>query len=87
MQNTHSKREIHRSPHRKAKVLTNKQRLMFYFLAGYINTNGQPPTRSEIREAFEFKSTRTARHYLETLEDHGLIAQTSDERGITIISH
>lgn len=85
-QNAHSKRDIHRSPHRKSKELTDRQKMVFYFLAGYTAINGKAPTRTEIRQTFEFKSNRTARQYLEVLEDHGLIHVTSEERGIRIIS-
>ena len=66
--------------------LTARQKAVFEFIAGYIETNIRPPTVREIGDRFKLSSTGSVRTYLEALARKGYIGRHPGiSRGITVL--
>jgi repressor LexA len=66
--------------------VTAKQRRIFEFIRGYIDSNQEPPTIAEIGRKFEMRSSASVHAVLKALEREGLIKRTPNvSRGIEII--
>lgn len=66
--------------------VTAKQRRIFEFIRGYIESNQEPPTIAEIGKHFQMKSSASVHAVLTTLEREGLIKRIPNvSRGIEII--
>lgn len=66
--------------------VTPKQRRIFDFIRGYIESNGEPPTIAEIGRKFEMRSSASVHAVLRALEREGLIKRTPNvSRGIAIV--
>ncbi len=55
--------------------LTPKQKLVFDFIARYIERQGFAPSQQEIAQAFGFRSLGTVQNYLVRLEREGLLSR------------
>ncbi len=53
--------------------LTQKQRAVYEFVKGYIETRGIAPSYEEIRKAFRFRSYNSVQKHLKRLEEKGYI--------------
>ena len=66
--------------------VTAKQRRIFEFIRGYIDSNQEPPTIAEIGRQFQMRSSASVHAVLKALEREGLIKRTPNvSRGIEII--
>jgi repressor LexA len=66
--------------------VTAKQRRIFDFIRGYIESNQEPPTIAEIGRKFEMRSSASVHAVLRALEREGLIKRTPTvSRGIQIV--
>lgn len=66
--------------------VTAKQKRIFDFIRGYIESNQEPPTIAEIGRKFEMRSSASVHAVLRTLEREGLIKRTPNvSRGIQIV--
>lgn len=66
--------------------VTAKQRRVFEFIKGYIESNGEPPTIAEIGRHFQISSSASVHGILSALEREGLIKRTPNiSRGISIV--
>ena len=66
--------------------LTAKQRRVFEFIKGYIESNDEPPTIAEIGRHFQISSSATVHGILSAIEREGLIKRTPNiSRGIQIV--
>lgn len=75
-----------------AKPITQPQRRVLYFVAGYIYEHGESPTHREICEELEFKNIRSVAQFLEALEDKSFLTIDPDAarkkgRSIQLISN
>ncbi len=67
------------------KNLTKRQREIFNFIKEEIESNGYPPTRSEISRTFGFKSPNAAEDHLKALKKKGVLdLAAGTSRGITL---
>ncbi|HEX6716785.1 MAG TPA: transcriptional repressor LexA [Pyrinomonadaceae bacterium] len=67
-------------------AVTAKQRRIFEFIRGYIESNQEPPTMVEIGRKFEMRSSASVHAVLVALEREGLIKRTPNvSRGIEIV--
>ena len=65
--------------------ITAKQRRVFEFIKGYIESNDEPPTIAEIGKHFQISSSASVHGILTALEREGLIKKTPNiSRGIQI---
>lgn len=65
--------------------LTTRQKAILDFVKDRVAEGGEPPTRAEIAEAFDFASTRGAQKHLEALESKGyLTLKEGKARGIKL---
>jgi repressor LexA len=53
--------------------LTQKQRAVYEFVKGYIETRGIAPSYEEIRRAFRFRSYNSVQKHLKRLEEKGYV--------------
>ena len=66
--------------------VTAKQRRVFEFIRGYIESNDEPPTIAEIGRHFQISSSASVHGILLALEREGLIKRTPNvSRGIVIV--
>ncbi len=66
--------------------VTAKQRRVYEFIKGYIESNGEPPTIAEIGRHFQISSSATVHGILSALEREGLIKRIPNiSRGIEIV--
>lgn len=66
--------------------ITPKQRRIFEFIRGYIESNQEAPTIAEVGRKFEMKSSASVHAVLIALEREGLIKRTPNvSRGIEIV--
>ena len=66
--------------------MTKRQQEILDFVKGFIRDNQYPPTRTEISEAFGFKSTNAAEDHLRALERKGLVKLVANiQRGIVVL--
>ena len=66
--------------------LTDTQTAILAFLAERIETDGFPPSQSEIARAFGFKGVRGAQYHLEALEAAGAIERRPGQaRGLRVL--
>lgn len=66
--------------------VTAKQRRIFEFIRGYIDSNQEPPTIAEIGRKFDMRSSASVHAVLTALEREGLIKRTPNvSRGIQIV--
>ena len=66
--------------------VTAKQRRIFEFIRGYIDSNEEPPTIAEIGRQFDMRSSASVHAVLSALEREGLIKRTPNvSRGIQIV--
>lgn len=66
--------------------VTAKQRRIFEFIRGYIDSNEEPPTIAEIGRHFQMRSSASVHAVLRALEREGLIKRIPNvSRGIEII--
>src|SRR5689334_12901744 len=66
--------------------ITAKQRRVYDFIRGFIQSNDQPPTIAEIGQHFRISSTASVHGILLALEREGLIKRTPNiSRGIEIV--
>lgn len=66
--------------------VTAKQRRVFEFIRGYIESNHEPPTIAEIGRHFQMSSSASVHAILTTLEREGLIKRVPNvSRGIEIV--
>ena len=67
------------------KNLTKRQKEIFNFIKEEIESNGYPPTRSEISRTFGFKSPNAAEDHLKALKKKGVLdLAAGTSRGITL---
>ena len=67
------------------KNLTKRQSEIFNFIKKEIESNGYPPTRSEISRTFGFKSPNAAEDHLKALKKKGVLdLAAGTSRGITL---
>ena len=67
------------------KNLTKRQSEIFNFIKEEIESNGYPPTRSEISRTFGFKSPNAAEDHLKALKKKGVLdLAAGTSRGITL---
>jgi repressor LexA len=66
--------------------LTQKQSDILHYIKCYQHTEGYPPTRAEIAEAFDFKSPNAADDHLRRLQAKGAIELVPGiSRGIKVL--
>ena len=66
--------------------ITAKQRRVYEFIRGYIESNDEPPTIAEIGKHFQISSSASVHGILLALEREGLIKRTPNiSRGIQIV--
>jgi repressor LexA len=66
--------------------VTAKQRRIYEFIRGYIESNQEPPTIAEIGRQFQMRSSASVHAVLTTLEREGLIKRIPNvSRGIEIV--
>src|SRR5215813_9434825 len=66
--------------------VTAKQRRVYEFIKGYIESNEEPPTIAEIGRHFQISSSASVHGILSALEREGMIKRTPNiSRGIQII--
>lgn len=66
--------------------LTEKQTLIYNFIAERLKKDGYPPTQTEIRDHFKFGSVNAVRSHLALIEKKGYIGLNSGKaRGIQLI--
>ncbi|GAA5007019.1 transcriptional repressor LexA [Pseudoluteimonas lycopersici] len=66
--------------------LTDTQRAIHAFIAEHIETEGVPPSQSEIARAFGFSGVRAAQYHLEALEAAGAIERRPGQaRGLRVL--
>ena len=66
--------------------ITPKQRRIFDFIRGYIESNHEAPTIAEIGRKFDMRSSASVHAVLKALEREGLIKRTPNvSRGIEIV--
>jgi repressor LexA len=66
--------------------ITAKQRKVYEFIRGYIESNEEPPTLAEIGKFFRISSSASVHGILLALEREGLIKRTPNiSRGIQIV--
>src|SRR5215210_8441702 len=66
--------------------VTAKQRRIYEFIRGYIESNQEPPTIAEIGRQFQMRSSASVHAVLLTLEREGLIKRIPNvSRGIQIM--
>jgi repressor LexA len=66
--------------------VTVKQRRVYEFIRGYIESNEEPPTIAEIGKHFQISSSASVHGILSALEREGLIKRTPNiSRGIQIV--
>lgn len=69
------------------KKLTDKQSKIFDFIVSWQGKNGYPPTQSEIRDHFGFRSANAVRSHLSLIERKGHVQLNSGKaRGIRLVS-
>lgn len=66
--------------------VTAKQRRVYEFIKGYIESNDEPPTIAEIGRHFQISSSASVHGILSALEREGMIKRTPNiSRGIQIV--
>ncbi|GGD56236.1 transcriptional repressor LexA [Pseudoxanthomonas indica] len=66
--------------------LTDTQQAILALIAERIETEGAPPSQTEIARAFGFKGVRAAQYHLEALEQAGVIRRVPGQaRGIRLV--
>jgi repressor LexA len=66
--------------------VTAKQRRVYEFIKGYVESNEEPPTIAEIGKHFQISSSASVHGILSALEREGLIKRTPNiSRGIAIV--
>src|ERR1044072_4481271 len=66
--------------------ITAKQRRVYEFIRGYIESNDEPPTIAEIGKHFQISSSASVHGILLALEREGLIKRTTNiSRGIKLV--
>jgi len=66
--------------------LTDTQQAILQLIAERIETDGAPPSQTEIARAFGFKGVRAAQYHLEALEQAGAIRRIPGQaRGIRLV--
>lgn len=67
-------------------TLSQTQQSILDFIAEHIETDGMPPSQTEIAKAFGFSGVRAAQYHLEALEAKGAIRRIPGQaRGIRIV--
>lgn len=67
--------------------LTNTQQAILAMIAERIESDGAPPSQTEIARAFGFKGIRAAQYHLEALEQAGAIRRVPGQaRGIRLVA-
>jgi repressor LexA len=68
--------------------LTDKQRLVYEFIKGYIDTHDIAPSYEEIRDHFGFKSISTVFDHIRMLERKGVITrgESNQKRALQLVS-
>lgn len=67
-------------------TLTQTQQSILEFIAERIETDGMPPSQTEIAKAFGFSGVRAAQYHLEALEAKGVIRRIPGQaRGIRLV--
>lgn len=69
-----------------SKKLTARQKEILTFLEDYIDENSRPPTITEIKKGFEFKSPQSVVDHLKALEKKGYIKKLPNSRGIVLLT-
>lgn len=68
-------------------TLTDTQRAILAMIAERIESDGVPPSQTEIARAFGFKGVRAAQYHLEALEQAGVIRRVPGQaRGIRLVA-
>lgn len=68
-------------------VISPRQKRVFQFIKGYIDSNGKSPTIKEICEYFQYRSWATVHRIIVILENEGLIKRTPlIARGLEIVN-
>lgn len=66
-------------------MITEKQRRIYQFIRGYIQSNEKAPTNAEIGRHFQIRSSATVHEMLTALEREGLIKRIPNiNRGIVL---
>ncbi|MCZ7845873.1 repressor LexA, partial [Stenotrophomonas maltophilia] len=66
--------------------LTDTQQAILQLIAERIESEGAPPSQTEIARAFGFKGVRAAQYHLEALEQAGAIRRIPGQaRGIRLV--
>jgi DNA-binding MarR family transcriptional regulator len=66
--------------------LTDRQRKILDFIAGYVHDRGRPPTLREIGDAFEIRSTNGVSNHLKLIEGKGyLVREPLKSRGLRLV--
>lgn len=69
-------------------TLTKRQKQILEFIIKYIDSNGFPPSTSEIQKRFSFKSPNAVQDHLAALEKKGYISRHPHKsRGIEVLIH
>lgn len=69
-------------------TLTDTQQAILALIAERIESEGMPPSQTEIAQAMGFKSVRAAQYHLEALERSGVIERLPGRaRGIRLMKH
>lgn len=65
--------------------LTDRQKTIFDYIAGFMEDKGFAPSIREICSQFKIKSTKAVHAHLKTLEEKGYIKRDSNARSIEIL--
>lgn len=68
-----------------SKELTHRQSEILNYIADYIEDNNRPPTISDIKDFFGFKSPQSVVDHLKALEKKGKIERLPRSRGIVLL--
>jgi repressor LexA len=68
------------------KPLTNRQQEIYDYIESYIDDNNRPPTISDIRKTFGFRSPQSVVDHLSALEKKGHIKRLPNSRGIVLLN-
>jgi repressor LexA len=68
------------------KPLTNRQQEVYDYIESYIDDNNRPPTISDIKKTFGFKSPQSVVDHLHALEKKGHIKRLPNSRGIVLLN-
>ena len=68
----------------KARLITDRQKEVLFFIADYIETEQRMPTIREIGDKMGIRSLRGVTVHLDALESKGYLQRSSDSRGIVL---